>query len=313
MDCQAVRTLDDFFRRFQDSTGIELADRTPMGFEQALVRLKQKGPTPVILLDEVDRLLKLDDRKGEALVQTWRWLAQERACRFVFFGGPFLARQRVNPKSDLFNFAAPLPLGYLSEDDARLVLARPLEMLDVELENVAAITDQVLSLTSGHPNLIQEIGKRLVDAANQRRERFIRRDDVTKIANSSDFRDLYLAIIWGDSTPLEQLITLIAPDLQFRLADVEEALTVNGVVLMDQMPGSPPERKRSRTRVARISHAMLQDALGVLKLFSTLREEERVYHFVPRSFLEILHRLPKEVIQRMIRKAIADIREGGLP
>ena len=179
-------------------------------------------------------------------------------------------------------------LGYLSEDDARLVLTRPLEMLDVELENMAAITDQVLSLTSGHPNLIQEIGRKLVEAANQRRERFIRRDDVAKIANSSEFRDLYLAIIWGASSPLEKLITLVAPALQFRLADVEEALAINGIVLTDEPPSSPVDPRRSQSSAVRISHAMLQDALEVLKLFSTLHEEDQMYHFVPRSFLDML-------------------------
>ena len=125
------------------------------------------------------------------------------------------------------NFAQPVRLGYLARTEAQAVLTQPLETLGIAMEDQEKILDDVYTLTSGHPNLVQYAGYRLIEAVNQRRSRLILIDDVNTLRSSNAFIDFFFQTIWGDVGPLEKLITLIAPQEEFDTAVIEAVLKEN--------------------------------------------------------------------------------------
>jgi ligand-binding sensor domain-containing protein len=268
VDCQTVRNATGFFAAFQSQTGLALSSPTPEGLTAALTELRQAGLPVVLLMDEVDALLADEKDRGEPLVATWRALAQADVCHFVLCSSTGLARRLDDPDSALFNFPQPLPLGYLSPDTARMVLSQPLETLGIVIEDAEILQDEALVLTSGHPNLTQYLGQKLVEAANRRGERRILLEDLTSLRNSTDFVEYYLKTVWGQAGPLEKLITLTAAPGGFQLGEMETSLAAYDLQVREEE---------------------LDIALKMLRIYSILEKHERTYTFVPQAFPEILH------------------------
>jgi hypothetical protein len=269
INCQTVNDARGFFVEFATVSGVSLPSLTPKGFATAICRLREQGLSPVLLLDEVDRLLADDHAQGEPLAAEWRALAQQGVCHFVFCGSTGLARCLEDPHSVFFNFPQPLPLSYLDADTARMVLTQPLETLGVALEDANWIVSEVITLTSSHPNLVQYVGRELVNAVNRRRERLILCSDLQEVQAAYSFTDYYLATIWGESGPLEKLITLVAPRDGFRIGEMKDLLQEQGID---------------------VENHDLEQALKMLVTYSILQRHERTYCFVPGSFYDILHR-----------------------
>jgi hypothetical protein len=307
VNCEPIKDRTDFMKRFHKQTGIKLPEASPEGFEKAILKLRRQNRVPIILIDEIDILLVHEDRDDEPLLKIWRYLAQEKICRFIFFGSGRLAQQLDNSASRLFNFAERLHLGYLSKLTTSGVLTRPLEKLDVELDDREFIITEVFKLTSGHPNLVQYLGKLLVDKANERRERRILSEDINKIGRSPQFRDEYLQVIWGHAGPLEKLITLLAPSTEFQLTDIKSALAEKGITIVDESALPLTEQKARQNTQIQVSRDTLIKSLKMLSYYSILEEAEKEYKFIPRLFLEILHYLSDEVIQNHIQTAIVEL------
>ncbi len=268
IDCQIASNYESFFRAFILQTGEKLLSETREGFEEAMIRISDEGKLPVLLMDEVEKLLDYDNNQEdkERLSDTWRSLAQRGICRFIFCGGATLARQLDNPGSVFFNFPESLPLGYLSPEAARSLLASPLELLGMSLEKKNEFLDKVLDLTSGHPNLIQYAGMELVKAADIQK-RHIAIKEIENLRDATGFIDYYLERIWGDVGPLEKLITLLAPIDGFQMGEIEAALLDKGI---------------------KISNSSLDAALKILCVYSIFQKQQRKYTFVPHAFPEIL-------------------------
>jgi hypothetical protein len=293
VDCQIVRDAASFFAAFQAQNKLTLPEPTPEGLTAALTTLRQNGPPPVLLLDEVDALLADEKARGEPLAVTWRALAQADVCRFVFCGSTELVRRLDDPDSAFFNFSQPLPLGYLSTETARLVLIQPLETLGIVLEDEEALLAEVQALTSGHPNLIQYLGRGLVEAANRRGERRILPDDLVTLRSSTDFSEYYLKTVWGQAGPLERLITLLAADSLspggFHLKDLEATLAAHGVWVDEEA---------------------VDTALKLLRAYAVLEKQDRTYTFGPCAFSEILHRTQE--VERLIAIEKRRFATGGI-
>jgi len=292
VDCQIVRDAASFFAAFQAQNKLALPEPTPEGLTAALTGLHQHGPPPVLLMDEVDALLADEKIRGEPLIAAWRALAQAGVCRFVLCGSTELARRLDDADSAFFNFSQLLPLGYLSPETARLVLVQPLETLGIALEDEEALLAEVQALTSGHPNLIQYLGRGLVEAANRRGERRIVPDDLVALRRSTDFSEYYLKTVWGQAGPLERLITLLAADSLssdgFQLQELEAALAAHSV---------------------QVDEETLDAALKLLRAYAILEKHERTYTFAPRAFSEILHRTQE--VERLIAIEKRRLATGG--
>ncbi|HET91460.1 MAG TPA: hypothetical protein ENN99_12105 [Chloroflexi bacterium] len=288
VDCQIVRDADGFFAAFQAQNRLTLPALTAEGFMASLVEVRRDGGIPVLLLDEVDELLASDRAQGEPLSATWRALAQVGECRFIFCGSTELARRLDDPSSAFFNFPQPLSLGYLAPETTRSVLAQPMETLGLVLEEAERLLDEVQTLTSGHPNLIQYVGRGLVEAANRRGERRVLLEDLVALRTSVDFTEYYLKTVWGQAGPLERLITLVVPAGGFRLEDLERTLAALDV---------------------EVSTEALDQALKLLRVYAILEKRERTYGFVPHSFPEILHQTQE--VERLIGIERRRLARGG--
>ena len=288
IDCQAVRTPENFLRIFQSVTGIRLPAPTVQDFSEELAKYSQGGIIPILLIDEVDELLLYEKDHGETLLAQWRALAQQGICHFIFCGGRGVIQQLDDPRSAFFNFPQSLPLDYLDFDIANQVLTQPLKTMGVTIDEPKELLDEIYDLTSGHPNLIQYIGKELVESANKRKERGILIEDLHIIRHSTDFAENYLRTIWGAADPLEKIITLAAPASAFTYGEIQEILLTNKI---------------------KISDDQIRLALRMLIVYSVLEKYERRYKFKAKSFYEILHRTQE--VNVLLRSEISRLTIGN--
>jgi photosystem II stability/assembly factor-like uncharacterized protein len=278
MDCQDMPDAASFYRAFQGAAELKQSIHTNQDFAEAIKMLRTHGKAPLLLLDEVDILLAAEKGPGELLVSTWRALAQAGECRFIFCGSGGLARHIGNAKSAFFNFPQALTLGYLSAAEAHLVVAQPMEMLGIEIEDEDAFHEKMLSMTSGHPNLVQYLGRELVGIANLRQEKCIQPGDPQTIQDTSAYAKFYFETIWGAVTPMEKLVTLLTPPEAFRVGNVQALLENEGV------PFSEEE---------------LDQALELLTVYAILERKGREYSFVPQAFHAMLNETQE--VERLIR------------
>ncbi|HEX2993358.1 MAG TPA: hypothetical protein VHP14_00950, partial [Anaerolineales bacterium] len=283
IDCQTVRTMAEFFTAFHaQQTQIRLPEPTPAAFVEVAAQCRKSGKPLVLLMDEVDELLRFERENGELLLGAWRQSAQAGICHFIFCGSRRLAQDVDDPlHQTLFNFPQPLPLGCLNPDTAQKVFTEPLDALDIAMEEKTQLTKQVMELTSGHPYLIQYVGWELVTAANDynRPERKILLRDLEELRSGAKFADEYLRTIWGHAGSLEKLITLLSPAEGFKVETIEELLAKEGL----QIPTNEVDM-----------------ALKMLRIYAILDKQEQTYTFIPRAFHDILQQT--QPVKRLIEQ-----------
>jgi Predicted ATPase (AAA+ superfamily) len=281
IDCQTVSTVAEFFTAFQaQQNQVALPGPTSAAFVEVATQCSKSGKPLVLLMDEVDDLLRFEREHGESLLGVWRQLAQAGICHFIFCGSRRLAQDVDDPlHQTLYNFPQPLPLGCLDSETAQKVLTEPLDALDIAMEEKTELIRQVMELTSGHPYLIQYVGWELVNAANdyKRTERKILLSDLDALRTSAKFADEYLRTIWGHVGSLEKLITLLAPAEGFKVEAIEELLAKEGL---------------------QIQAKQVDAALKMLRIYAILDKQEQTYTFIPRAFHDILQRT--QPIKRLI-------------
>jgi hypothetical protein len=292
--------LSGFYNKFQADSKIKLTSHTPKGFDEAVRNYAQEVGKPIFLIDEADRALTANTRQGERLIRVCRALTKSGDCTFIFFGSATLAALCSNAKSDLFNFATSMPLGYLSKDVTHKVLLDPMEKIDVFLDDPDYITDKVFEITSGHPNLVQKIGSLLINKANKNHRR-ITRQHIDQICSDSSFRDYFLDIIWGVSGSLEKLITLTAPALDFTLSEIIDALVKRGIRFRKITEKAPS------TEEIVLTYNRLNSALRMLRDLSILSEDADGYHFIPRSFQSLLKLKNPQVVENDIDACLFEL------
>ena len=245
--------------------------------QAAAVGLNEDGvPTPpserqdlVILLDEVDALLKYDGGNGERLFKIFRALSQEAYCRFVFCGGQVLYVRLHDPDSALFNFCSVIRLSYLTARDTGRIVVEPMQEMGIGFEDVSRLVQGIMELSSCHPNVVQYICQELILRINARGDRFIALADLEAIASSSQLGEYMIEVMWGNTNALERLITLlmILERPSATLAQIEAALQARGVD---------------------VPTPAVQEALDTLVLYSVLNEEDGVYSFTAAAFPSVV-------------------------
>jgi Cdc6-like AAA superfamily ATPase len=268
LDCQAVRSASDFYALLQSELGAPLHDFSAATLSTILRQEQNRSARSLVLmLDEVDALLALERSDSETLLSALREAANGHICSFIFCGAKLLAQQLRDANSSLFNFPEPIILPYLNRKEIDEIIMRPMEMLGIQLEDSTSVLDSVWVLTSGHPNLTQYIGRALVNAANDRQDRVIRRQDVEGLQTDSIFAQFYFDTIWGATSPLERLITLLVPAAEFTIREVENTLAEAGLEV-------PPVE--------------VDAALEMLLIYSVLKRTGKKYYLVPQAFHSLL-------------------------
>ena len=221
-DCQAVGDWADFREHVGPRWSVNLptefhASHLNLLIDQLSVRSTGKL---VMVLDEVDNLLKWDQyedegRVGEAFFRACRALSQEGRAQFVFSGERLIATKLWDPSSPHWNFCRPLPIRQLTNRASSSLLTVPLEFLGVGLVPLPDAIAVAWYHTSGHPQILQELGTRLVHALNARppdRRSVVDPRTIEGIVTSSEFARHYVETYWGQATTLEKLVSVLLAD-----------------------------------------------------------------------------------------------------
>jgi hypothetical protein len=199
----------------------------PTSFAQ-IVRNLPHDRLLIILLDEVDKLIKPDRAAGYPFFKTLRALANTGRCRFVLSGERSLRAELGNPNSPLYNFANEMLIGHLEFSAVEELVSRPMQQLEIELIDAEKMIRHIWGFTSGHPNVVQRLCQRLIVRLNRRGDRRLTLDDVEAVvANPHFLRRDFLSVYWERATALERLCSLVmaANDNACDLTAMHRALT----------------------------------------------------------------------------------------
>ena len=208
-DCSTTLTYEDFLATAIRDWRPKPPPDVPATFSDVLQYPSADKPF-VLLLDEADKLVPADRASGWPLFNALRALGNSGRAQIVLSGERTLRDALHDPKSPLFNFANEILLGPLDFRAVEELVTRPMKQLEIELVDEQAIVDRIWAFTSGHPNVIQRLCRRLVEQLNEQGTRRITLDDVDAVTSDPKFQEEdFLNTYWERATPLEQIISLL--------------------------------------------------------------------------------------------------------
>jgi tetratricopeptide (TPR) repeat protein len=164
----------------------------------------------VLLLDEADKLVPSDRANGWRLFNELRALVNSGHAQVILSGERALREALQDPASPLFNFANEMLLGPLDFHSVEELITRPMDQLEIELVDEKPIVDRIWTFTSGHPNIVQRLCRRLIERLNEQGVRSITLDDVNSVVEDPRFqRDDFLTTYWQNATLLERVLSLL--------------------------------------------------------------------------------------------------------
>jgi predicted AAA+ superfamily ATPase len=211
-DCATTHTYKDFLNASIRDWQPEPPKNTPATFGD-LLQLSSEDKPIVLLLDEADKLIPADRVSDWPLFRTLRALGNSGQAQVVLSGERTLRDALRDPKSPLFNFANEILLGPLDYRAVEELVTRPMKQLEIELEDEKVLVDQIWNFTSGHPNVVQRLCRRLIEHLNEQDTRRITINDVDTVIEDPGFqRDDFLSTYLERATPLEKIISLLMAD-----------------------------------------------------------------------------------------------------
>ncbi len=270
-DCSITPTCETFFAAAIREWRPEPPLDVPATFGDLLQSPLTDKPL-VLLLDEADKLVPADRANGWPLFNALRALASSGRAQVVLSGERTLRDVLRDSTSPLFNFANEMLLGPLDFRAVEELVTRPMKQLEIELVNEKAIVDRIWAFTSGHPNVVQRLCRRLIERLNEQGTRRITLDDVNAIIEDPAFqRDDFLSTYWEATTSLEKIISLL-------MADDENVRTLRAVrqALAERCDLCPKARQ-------------VDDALQrLVDLRSILKRTPTGYEFAVKAFPRVV-------------------------
>ena len=293
LDCQSVSSPEAFFEAANTLWKADPPIHSSEDFRRYLVANDRKRhELTVVLLDEVDSLVAYDLKHEQTLFSVFRGLSQQRRCRFVFCGERILHTQLHAADSPLFNFCDVIHLGYLKESAAQRIISEPLRTMGISIQNPEEVVSEVINLSSCHPNLVQYLCQQLILEANSRHSRLVTPADLKQVRHSSSFHEFFLEVTWGNTTALEQAITLLIADREHvSLGEIQETMARNGFAV-------PQEQ--------------LEKAISGLRLYSILLKEGQQYRFASGAFADIVRESQEtDILLTTLRNEMREQSEEG--
>ena len=132
-----------------------------------------------------------------------RRIASYGQMKFVFAGERELQEALRDADGPLFNFANEVRLGCLEFSAVNELVTRSMKQLEIELVDEPTVVRQIYDFTSGHPNVVQRLCRRLIDRLGERGNRRITADDVKAVTDDPRFqREDFLSTYWESATLL---------------------------------------------------------------------------------------------------------------
>lgn len=232
-DCEAIGDWQGLARLARRLWSVSLPDKS---FEPDLVselvqQLSRPDP-PVLLLDEVDRLVDWDLSRevagvSEAFFRQLRSLSQENRAQFIFSGERTIAERMWASDSPHFNFCQRIDLRQLDRQSTDSLLFSVLSSMAINVEQQDTASQNVWRATTGHPRMVQLIGDRVVTTLNQRipAERdHLTNADIEAVISSVDYKREYLETYWGQANAFEREITKAVVEGEVSMAELSKNL-----------------------------------------------------------------------------------------
>jgi len=160
LECSDLLSTDDYVREVVRKLNPRELPRLQMQkyiffFPNFLERMSKQFKSKIIfLLDEIDNLVIMQRGDWE-LFRMLRASSNKGACQYIIAGFREAMREQYLLDSPFYNFAQEIRLSEFSRQQARDLIATPMENLRVRLHNQEEIVNRIYDETSGQPNLIQ--------------------------------------------------------------------------------------------------------------------------------------------------------------
>ncbi len=266
----------------------------------------------LFLLDEADAFLEsqVESAKNSQLydweqsigwqLRTLRHESQGR-IDFIFAGFQGIARAARDPGGAFVNFRGtdPLPLSVLSEDDARELIARPLQYLGLRFEKRALI-ERILYYTGRHPALLQQFCSELflmnppngVITSRQIERVFLDRDFRKKIYEVINFNLVPIGL--DRSKTILSLIMYIWVRYSYQSANTSGLLNQDSMILVKETVTAKdiyqriishfPEQKIEQV----LRYDEVESYLDDLRVLGVVEQGQQGYFIANRYFAQIL-------------------------
>jgi hypothetical protein len=258
-DCSTTPTFADFLaaplRDWQPAAPVS----APATFGDLLQAPPHDKPL-VLLLDEADKLIPSDRAANWRLFNTLRALVNAGHAQIVLSGERTLRDAMRDPTSPLFNFVNEILLGPLDYRAVEELVTRPMKQLELSLFEEQTLVRQIWAFTSGHPNVVQRLCRRLVERINQQGKRSITPDDVDAVIADPQFQEQdFLETYWWAASPLEKIITLLLAQKAktYRLKEVRQLLETQAAII----PGAA-ETKAALDRLVDLRSILRRSSAG---------------------------------------------------
>ena len=211
IDLSTINSYTDFLETAIPPLAPDIQTDFPTNFKDLLnFRFSGEHPFICLLFDEADKVVSIDRASGWKIFKALRAIANSGTAQVILTGEQALREALRNPQSPLFNFSDEIILHPLDYNSVEELVTQSMKQLGIQLAQRDQILLRIFELTSGHPNIVQRLCRRLVENVNQKNTRVIDLQAVEDVFNEMSFRrDDYLGTIWESATPLEKIIALL--------------------------------------------------------------------------------------------------------
>jgi hypothetical protein len=279
LECSDLLSTDDYIREVVRKLNPRELPRLHMQkyiffFPNFLERMQQSYKTKIIfLLDEVDNLVIMQRGDWE-LFRMLRASSNKGACQYIIAGFREALREQYMLDSPFYNFAQEIRLSEFTRQQARDLIAIPMENLRVHIRSLEEVVGRIFDETAGHPNLIQYYCTILLKHLDQTGSREIGPESLIDVYSDEGFTSHLLTSFMQNTENREKaLIYAIllsgeeAGAKGFSHEEIDTLLRKGGI----QLPQSA-----------------LDDACNVLTLAGVIHRKGKALYFTSPVFTKVL-------------------------
>jgi Cdc6-like AAA superfamily ATPase len=190
---------------------------------------EESGKKIIFIIDEIDGLIKFDEKHDFKLMRLFRTLSQENCCQFIFAGFKELYHQKRDIDNPMYNFCKEIKLKPLDREAALDLITRPMESIGIQYKNEID-RDLILEFTGCHPNLLQFYCIELIEKIGNHEiedRRTIFQEDIQQIFDSTYeeyiMDDVYM--FKSDLNHINRLILILLTEEQIKANKSENGIT----------------------------------------------------------------------------------------
>lgn len=225
-----------FYRRISMLLKKNKVPRNSNEFAEMMELHHTKSWVPALfLIDEVDGLLARERQQGYPVLTAMRRLQQQDICWFILAGYWELVRLGNDYHSPLYNMSEVIELGPLKKDDALMLVEKPMERMNLRFEN-RSLAEDIVSMTAGHPHLIQFICNQLLERMTANRSPVFTAADVKAVCESDELKTYVTRNFKANAGLLDEVVVYSTiASLRFSHQQLADALQKLGVTVAPRM------------------------------------------------------------------------------